>query len=99
MTRIFDVDGNELREEDIDLEKGYLTPDRKFIRHHDAIDGQARVTHYTVKTFYFEDGTNYSPVDENDPHIIVDDASAGLFDYNDIEKAGKKLRGDRKSVV
>lgn len=97
--RIFDENGNELREEDIDLEEGYLTPDRMFIRHHDAIEGHDRVFHYTVKAFYFEDGSSYEPQSEDDPHIIVDDAQAGLFGYNDIEGTGKKLRGiDLKEI-
>lgn len=97
--RIFDENGNELREEDIDLEEGYLTPDRMFIKHHDAIEGHDRVFHYTVKAFYFEDGTSYEPQSEDDPHIIVDDAQAGLFSYNDIEGSGKKLRGiDLKEI-
>lgn len=97
--RIFDENDNELREEDIDLEEGYLTPDRMFIKHHDAIEGHDRVFHYTVKAFYFEDGTSYEPQSENDPHIIIDDAQAGLFNYNDIEGSGKKLRGiDLKEI-
>lgn len=97
--RIFDENGNELREEDIDLEEGYLTPDRMFIKHHDAIEGHDRVFHYTVKAFYFEDGTSYEPQSEDDPHIIIDDVQAGLFDYNDIEGSDKKLRGiDLKEI-
>ena len=97
--RIFDVNGNELREEDIDLEAGYLTPDRKFVRHHDAVEGQERQAHYTVSAFYFEDGTKYEPQSEDDPHIHVDDAKAGLFSYNDVEGTGKKLRGiDLKEI-
>lgn len=97
--RIFDENDNELREEDIDLEEGYLTPDRMFIKHHDAIEGHDRVFHYTVKAFYFEDGTSYEPQSEDDPHIIIDDAQAGLFSYNDIEGSGKKLRGiDLKEI-
>lgn len=97
--RIFDENDNELREEDIDLEVGYLTPDRKFIRHHDAVEGQERQAHYTVSAFYFEDGTKYEPQSEDDPHIHVDDAKAGLFSYNDVEGTGKKLRGiDLKEI-
>ena len=97
--RIFDENDNELREEDIDLEEGYLTPDRMFIKHHDAIEGHDRVFHYTVKAFYFEDGTSYEPQSEDDPHIVIDDAQAGLFSYNDIEGSDKKLRGiDLKEI-
>lgn len=97
--RIFDENDNELREEDIDLEEGYLTPDRMFIKHHDAIEGHDHVFHYTVKAFYFEDGTSYEPQSEDDPHIVIDDAQAGLFSYNDIEGSDKKLRGiDLKEI-
>ena len=93
MTRIFDIDDNEIQEEDVDLELGYLTPDRKFKEHHDAIEGQDRQFHYTVKAFYFDDGTSYKPTSESDPRIIIDDAQKGLFRYNPAKGEVKKLRG------
>lgn len=34
---IYDIDDNELFPQDLDLEKGYLVEEQKFIRHHDAI--------------------------------------------------------------
>lgn len=35
--KIYDLEDNELQEEDIDLELGYLVEDRKFLRHHEGI--------------------------------------------------------------
>lgn len=100
MTRILDINDNELQEEDLDLEAGYLEPDRLFVEHHDAVQGQERQFHYTVKAFYFDDGSSVEIEDENDPRIGVDNASQGLFHY--VPAAGeapRKLRGiDLKEI-
>lgn len=79
--RILDVDGNELQEEDIDLEIGYLEPDRILIEHHEAIPAQERIWHYAVKTVYFEDGTKVEIESEDDPRIEIIDAKQGHFAY------------------
>ena len=94
MTRILDINDNELQEEDLDLEAGYLEPDRIFIRHHDAIQGQDRQFHYTVKAFYFDDGSSVEIEDEHDPRIGVDNAAKGLFHYVPaVGEPARKLRG------
>lgn len=88
--RILDVDGNELQEEDIDLELGHLDPDRILIAHHDAIPAQERIWHYAVETFYFEDGTVVEIESEDDPHVDAIDTINGHFAY--IPEPGEEER-------
>ena len=88
--RILDENDNEIQEEDVDLEEGYLTPDQIFKEHHDAVPAQARVYHYEVTAVYFEDGTNYKPVGPNDPHITTEDPTSGHFYY--VPQQGEELK-------
>lgn len=89
--RILDIEGNELQEEDIDLENGYLEDDQIFIAHHDAIEEQPRQFHYVVKTIYFEDNTQMTIEDEFDPHIIIIDQYKGIFRYKNLEGEDPKV--------
>ncbi len=81
--RIFDENSNEITEEEVDLEKGYLTVEQIFKEHHDAIEAEEEKGHYTVDTWFFSDGTSYTCTGEDDPHIKVVDAEKGIFDYED----------------
>ena len=94
MARILDVNDNELQVEDIDLELGYLEPDRLFIEHHDAVEAQRRIFHYAVSTFYFEDNTRVVITDEDDPRVGKDDIHRGVFHYETPEgEEPRDLRG------
>lgn len=44
--RIFDYNGNELH--DVDYEKGYLTADVLFIKHHEAIEAVEEQGHFEI---------------------------------------------------
>lgn len=50
--RIFDQNGIELNELDIDNEKGRLTPERIFVKHHDAIEAVEEQGHWDVIAEY-----------------------------------------------
>ena len=92
--RILDVDGNELKKEDLNYEKGYLISDKLFIAHHDEIPEASEEFHYEVGVFFFEDGTtlDVSEAGNADPHVKIIDQDKGVFDYIDMGE-GKTLRG------
>lgn len=100
MTRILDINDVELQEENLDLEAGYLQPDRLFVQHHDEVEAQERQFHYTVKAFYFDDGSSVEIESEDDPRIGIDDAEKGLFHYEPLAgENARKLRGiDLKEI-
>ena len=75
--RILNEQEQELQPEEIDLELGYLKPDKIFIAHHEAIDPQEEQWHYAVSCFYFEDGTFEKIEEENDSRIVVVDKYTG----------------------
>lgn len=92
--RVFNEQDELLQREEIDLEKGYLKPDTKFVKHHEAIEAQAEVSHYKVKTMYFEDGSILKCEGDNeDPHIIIENASIGKFSYKNLEEENRVLKG------
>lgn len=92
--RVFNEQDELLQREEIDLEKGYLKPDTKFVKHHEAIEAQAEVSHYRVKTMYFEDGSILKCEGDNeDPHIIIENASIGKFSYKNLEEENRVLKG------
>lgn len=99
--RVFNEQDELLQREEIDLEKGYLKPDTKFVKHHEATEAQAEVSHYRVKTMYFEDGSILKCEGDNeDPHIIVENASIGKFTYKNLEDENRVLKGiDVEKVV
>ena len=92
--RYFDINDNELQEEELDFELGYCEDDKLFIQHHDAIEAQPAQTHYAVTTVYFEDGTSYTPTGEDDPHITTEDPRIGRFEYIALDgEEPKEVRG------
>ena len=99
--RILDENNQELLEEEVDYELGYLTSDKIFVEHHEEVLPKDEVWHYVVEVYYFEDGSKYSVTDENDPHIEKIDADKGVFGY--VQQPGeeeKTVRGiDLKRVV
>lgn len=82
--RILDMDDNEVKQEDIDLEKGNLISDQLIIKEHPAQEYIQSEKHYKVKTFFFSDGTEMSIEDEYDPHVKVIDLDNGVFGYNNL---------------
>lgn len=70
MTRILDKSGNELKQEDIDLNAGKLV-DETITVHHDAVEGVEEVSHVEVLKEYYETGPDGTPVLDEDGHKIV----------------------------
>jgi hypothetical protein len=70
MTRILDKSGNELKQEDIDLNAGKLV-DETITVHHDAVEGVEEVSHIEVLKEYYQTGPDGEPVLDEDGHKIV----------------------------
>lgn len=70
MTRILDKNGNELKQEDIDLNAGKLV-DETITVHHDAVEGVKEVSHVEVLKEYYQTGPDGAPVLDADGHKIV----------------------------
>lgn len=70
MTRILDKNGNELKQEDIDLNAGKLV-DETITVHHDAVEGVKEVSHVEVLKEYYQTGPDGEPVLDEDGHKIV----------------------------
>lgn len=70
MTRILDKSGNELKQEDIDLNAGKLV-DETITVHHDAVEGIEEVSHVEVLKEYYQPGPDGEPVLDEDGHKIV----------------------------
>ena len=100
--RILNEQDEEIQEEDVDLEKGYLMPDKVFVAHHDAVEAKSEEGHYYPETVYFEDDTSYSVqwADENDPHITPNEDGVS-FEYASLEgEDEKEVRGmDVKWII
>lgn len=89
--RILDINNVELQEKDVDLSIGYLVEEKLFIKHHEAIEYKERQYHYWPKKYCFEDGSLYT-VQENDPHVRVNNLERTSFGWNALE-------GERERVV
>lgn len=70
MTRILDKSGNELKQEDIDLNAGKLV-DETITVHHDAVEGVKEVSHVEVLKEYYQTGPDGTPVLDEDGHKVV----------------------------
>lgn len=100
--RILNEQDVEIQEEDVDLELGYLVPDKVFVQHHEAVEYQPEQGHYYPITFYFEDGTSYNIVgdDESDPHVHANDDGITFTYVAQKSEEEKKVRGtDVKWVI
>ena len=89
--KILDIEGNELQEDSLDFEKGYLEGEDVFVKHHDEIPEQEREFHYKVVAFRFEDGTSLIIENEDDPHIEKIDIYKGIFRYKSLEGEEEKV--------
>ena len=100
--RILNEQDEEIQKEDVDLEKGYLMPDKVFVAYHDAVEAKSEEGHYYPETVYFEDDTSYSVqwADENDPHITPNEDGVS-FEYASLEgEDEKEVRGmDVKWII
>lgn len=83
--RILDKNDIELREENIDLNLGYLIDDKIFVKHHEAIEGQPAKSHYWPLTYYFSDGSQYTLQNLDDAHVKVKNTERTSFDWNSLE--------------
>ena len=93
--RILNEKDVEIQEEDCDLTLGYLTPDKVFVQHHDAVSETPEEGHYYPKKFYFMDGTNYEVhgEGENDPHVKPNDDGLTFEYLPDEEEETKEIKG------
>ena len=93
--RILNEKDVEVQEEDCDLTLGYLTPDKVFVQHHDAVSEVPEEGHYYPKKFYFMDGTNYEVhgEGENDPHVKPNDDGLTFEYLPDEEEEAKEIKG------
>lgn len=93
--RIFNEKDVEVQEKDCDLTLGYLTPDKVFVQHHDAVSEVPEEGHYYPKKFYFMDGTNYEVhgEGENDPHVKPNDDGLTFEYLPDEEEETKEIKG------
>lgn len=97
--KIYNEQGEEIQESDVDISKGYLKSDKIFVQHHEEVQEQEEKNHYEVKTFYFEDGDRLDVSGNTDPHVDVIDDQNGIFGYID-QGEEKELRGiDLETVV
>ena len=71
--KILNEQNEEILEENLDLNLGYLVDDKIFIAHHEATPGQY---HYEVEYFTFHDDTVYNVTGQDDPHLIIKDKYA-----------------------
>jgi hypothetical protein len=78
--RIFDQNGNELLQENIDYEKGYLTEDSLFVVHHEAVEAVPEEGHWKTIAEYPNGG--------KDVEWVVDvpgvEATEAWDEYEDI---------------
>ena len=100
--RILNEQDVEIQEEDVDLDVGYLVPDKVFVKHHEAVEYQPEEGHYYPITFYFDDGTSYAIVgdDESDPHVHVNEDGITFTYVPQGDEEPKTVRGtDVKWIV
>lgn len=92
--RILDEQGQEITLEEVDFNLGWL-------KNEEIVQNIPELTHYMVGRFYFEDGTSYTPIGEDDPHIEIINAEKGNFKYvPQNEEEPKQVRGmDIKLIV
>lgn len=91
--KILDEQDNEITLKDVNENKGYLVVEKNILHHFDAIQEQKEISHFKVKSFRFTDGTSYSVIDEDDPHVRIIDAVDGIFDYIPQDGEVKELCG------
>ena len=93
--RIFDLEGKELKESEIDLEKGRLQEDKIISKHHEAVAEKPQKYHYEVVVFHFEDGTEFRPEYKNgkSDYVKVIDDQNGVFEFIDKDNTGKEVKG------
>lgn len=83
-------DGEEISEEECDLELGYFTYDQRLKEHHDAVEFQAEEGHYYPQEYFFADKTSYKtpikayydehPEDNNPQPELEKDPHVGPID-------------------
>lgn len=78
--RILDVNGNEVQSPDLDL--GYLTSDRIFIAHHEAVEAVKEVYHYETEREYPNGGRDVKKVVD----VPAVEAKEAWDEYEDIQR-------------
>lgn len=78
--RILDVNGNEVQNPDLDL--GYLTSDRIFIAHHEAIEAVKEVYHWETEREYPNGGRDVKKVID----VPAVEGKEAWDEYEDIQR-------------
>lgn len=91
--KILDENNQELDPNKIDLSLGYLSQEKFLINH------LPRQTHYKVNCFIFDDGSSYTPVSEDDPHVQVINMDKGQFAYVSDKEDTRKVKGAAIGLV
>jgi hypothetical protein len=100
--RIFDENNVEILEENVDFGLGYLTEDKMFVQHHEAIEAVEEVSHYEVIAEYPNGGKDVKKVID----VEAVEAKEAWDEYEDImrfvayteeEIAAMKMEADRQA--
>jgi uncharacterized protein (UPF0297 family) len=76
---VYDVNGKELDESAIDLEKGYLKNDTRIIAHHEAVEAKDEVWHYDYIEFINTGGIELV-------YVVDEPACLAAEAYDEVEE-------------
>ena len=96
--RILDENNEEILEESVDKNLGYLIEDKILIAHHEATGFIPEKFHYELDEVLFDDDTVYIP-EENDNHILVDEQNSWDFTYIPFENETRQVTGYNYHIV
>lgn len=98
--RILDINDNELQEQDVDINIGYLVKEKIFIKHHEGTKGVKAKSHFWPNEYYFTDGSKYTVTEEDDPHVKITNAERTSFDWNALDgESEKQVRGIDVKII
>ena len=89
--RILDENDQELQQEDLNLNLGYLVSDQILKEHHDAVPEVQEEGHYYPETFYFMDGSQYKVDTESENDPCVEPNEDGVS-FNYVAPEGEEPR-------
>ena len=78
--RILDTSNNELQEKELDFAKGYLKPDKYFVKRHDAIEAVEEKFHWKVVAEYPNGGKDVEKIID----VPAVEAKEAYDEYEDI---------------
>lgn len=97
--RILNEQDQEIEASSVDLDLGYLKPDKIFITRHEEILGEEEIWHYAVSCVYFEDGS-FEKTRDNDERIKIIDKQVGIFEWIPQAEEDRVAKGmDLQKVI